>query len=214
MHLCVFTVSVMYEIISRLSGDQHVCVSQRPSVISAPPSVHTPHGCTLIPVYWAGVLILSVTVARSHQLSSTHLSPLFLALSHCYLPASFWSPVLFVHFPPSPSHLFLSFVPRWSVQCWLELCWHYTTLPLFSDSLKLTYCHFNSLLVFIYLFYKGFYCLLMLPCFFSSVVVTWSRSCGVTWRSVSKQDIRLWLPPLNVMWNNVTLPQFIRCILQ
>lgn len=82
MHLYVFTVSVMYEIISRLSGNQHVCVSHRPSLISAPPTVYTPHGCTLIPVYWAGFLILSVTLARSHWLSSVHLSVSVFSLSY------------------------------------------------------------------------------------------------------------------------------------
>lgn len=94
---------VMYEIISRLSGNQHVCVSHRPSLISAPPTVHTPHGCTLIPVYWAGSLILCVTLALSHRLSRSHLSVSLFFL--CHIPFLF----AFVYFSLSPCHLFPSF---------------------------------------------------------------------------------------------------------
>lgn len=130
---CVFTVSVMYKIISRPSGNQHVCVSHRPSLISAPPTVYTPHGCTLIQVYWAGFLIL--LYSRSHLLS--------LSLSHVY----HFSVLLSVLFPVNPV---ISFPPPSHGKVFIagsSSALHNTTRHSFnfSGSHRRQYCHYRHL---------------------------------------------------------------------
>lgn len=93
----------MYEIIPRLSGIQHLYVSHRPSLISAPPTVHMPHGCTLIPVYWAGFLILSYScsLAPTLQLPSVWLSVLSLLLFFSLLPLCTFLCHPVISFPPT-----------------------------------------------------------------------------------------------------------------
>lgn len=82
--MCIYasTMSVMYEIISRLNRNQHVYVSHRPCLISAPPTIYAPHGCTLIIVFWASFLNLcySCSLILTLQLPSVLLSVLSICI--------------------------------------------------------------------------------------------------------------------------------------
>lgn len=106
--------------------NQYICISQRPSLISALSTAYMPHGCSLIPVYWAGFLILCCSLAHTDSSGSICLT--LCSLSYSVSPLFY----VYIHSSFSPSIHDKMRSRQYILYCCLDVVLHFDTVNVWA----------------------------------------------------------------------------------